>query len=167
MFVERLRTLWGERGGGSGTSALGVLQIVLCNTESGPRVAEELGAYSTHTRGIAHGGFAVPCSTQERRAARRELKNLAKTEVVSEEEQAKRLAELELREHEELLHSQLRDTSQVAITLPACFWCRTAVHTIELVHSAVIAHIDELGQANGRGAEYCTSSSKIDARQCP
>lgn len=52
-------------------------------------------------------------STQERRAARRELKNLAKTEAVSEEEQAKKLAELELREHEELLHSQLSDTSQV------------------------------------------------------
>ena len=53
-------------------------------------------------------------STQERRAARRELKNLAKTEAVSEEEQAKKLAEVELREQEELLHSQLNDTSQVA-----------------------------------------------------
>ncbi|CAM9878888.1 unnamed protein product, partial [Hapterophycus canaliculatus] len=54
----------------------------------------------------------APPSTQERRAARRELKTLAKTEAVSEEEQAKKLADLELREQEELLHSQLSDTSQ-------------------------------------------------------
>lgn len=53
------------------------------------------------------------CSTQERKAARRELKNLAKTEAISEEEQAKKLAELELQEQEDLLHSQLSDTSQV------------------------------------------------------
>lgn len=53
------------------------------------------------------------CSTQERRAARRELKTLAKTEAVSEEEQAKKLAELELKEQEELFHSQLSETSQV------------------------------------------------------
>lgn len=52
-------------------------------------------------------------STQERRAARRELKTLAKSEAVSEEEQAARMAELDLREQEELWHSQLCDTSQV------------------------------------------------------
>eukprot|EP00903_Cladosiphon_okamuranus_P007562 g7336.t1 len=57
----------------------------------------------------------APPSTQEQRAARRELKNLAKTEAVSEEEQAKKLAELELREQEELLHSQLSDTSQPSL----------------------------------------------------
>lgn len=72
-------------------------------------------------------------STQERRAARRELKTLAKTEAVSEEEQAKKLAELELKEQEELLHSQLSDTSQVshirvedgskeARSLPSALW---------------------------------------------
>lgn len=48
-----------------------------------------------------------------KRAARKELKSLAKSEVVNEEEQAKETAELELREQEELLHSQLSDTSQV------------------------------------------------------
>ncbi|CAN0147132.1 unnamed protein product [Ectocarpus sp. 6 AP-2014] len=57
----------------------------------------------------------APPSTQERRAARRELKTLAKTEAVSEEEQAKKLAELELKEQEELLHSQLSDTSQPSL----------------------------------------------------
>lgn len=51
-------------------------------------------------------------STQERRAARRELKTLAKCEAVNEEEQAKRMIEIELREQEELT-SQLADTSQV------------------------------------------------------
>ncbi|CAB1108352.1 unnamed protein product [Ectocarpus sp. CCAP 1310/34] len=56
----------------------------------------------------------APPSTQERRAARRELKTLAKTEAVSEEEQAKKLAELEIKEQDELLHSQLSDTSQLA-----------------------------------------------------
>ena len=54
------------------------------------------------------------CSTQERRAARRELKTLAKAEAVSEEAQAKKLAEMEMREQEEMLNSQLADTSQVA-----------------------------------------------------
>lgn len=66
------------------------------------------------------------CSTQERRAARRELKTLAKTEAVSEEEQAKRLAELELREQEELLHSQLSDTSQVTL-VDSTLWCTCAL----------------------------------------
>lgn len=62
--------------------------------------------------------LAAPvCSTQERRGARRELKNLAKKEALSEEEQAKKLAELELKEQEELLHSQLSDTSQVSLVL--------------------------------------------------
>lgn len=56
-------------------------------------------------------------STQERRGARRELKNLAKKEALSEEEQAKKLADLELKEQEELLHSQLSDTSQVSMIL--------------------------------------------------
>lgn len=61
---------------------------------------------------------AVPMlSTQERRGARRELKNLAKKEALSEEEQAKKLADLELKEQEELLHSQLSDTSQVCMLL--------------------------------------------------
>ncbi|CAM9167382.1 unnamed protein product [Pylaiella littoralis] len=54
-------------------------------------------------------------STQERRGARRELKNLAKKEALSEEEQAKKLADLELKEQEELLHSQLSDTSQPSL----------------------------------------------------
>lgn len=52
-------------------------------------------------------------STQERRSARRELKTLAKSEAVSEQEQARRMAELELREQEKLLHAQVADTSQV------------------------------------------------------
>ena len=56
-------------------------------------------------------------STQERRDARRQLKTLAKTETVSEEEQARKQAELELKEQEDLLHSQLCDTSQVTLLL--------------------------------------------------
>lgn len=59
--------------------------------------------------------FCPLCSTQERRDARRKLKTLAKAEAVSEEEQAKKQAELELKEQEELLHSQLCDTSQVTL----------------------------------------------------
>lgn len=57
--------------------------------------------------------FYVVSSTQEKRAARKELKTLAKKETTNEDEQARRLAEVELREQEELLHSQLSDTSQV------------------------------------------------------
>eukprot|EP00904_Undaria_pinnatifida_P013262 jgi/Undpi1/9066/HiC_scaffold_26.g11526.m1 len=58
---------------------------------------------------------AAPPSTQERRDARRQLKTLAKTETVSEEEQARKQAELELKEQEDLLHSQLCDTSQPSL----------------------------------------------------
>lgn len=81
-------------------------------------------------------------STQERRAARRELKTLAKAEAVGEEEQARRLAELELREQEELLHSQLSDTSQVghgrqcALSAPACLVISSlSVHAMYALHA--------------------------------
>lgn len=52
-------------------------------------------------------------STQEKRAARKQLKTLAKSEATIDEEQARKMAELEIREQEELVHSQLADTSQV------------------------------------------------------
>lgn len=80
------------------------------------------------------------CSTQERRGARRELKNLAKKEAVSEEEQAKKLADLELREQEELLHSQLCDTSQVGLLCIAIKCKILLLHGYRFVHVPEYAH---------------------------
>ncbi|CAM9614854.1 unnamed protein product [Choristocarpus tenellus] len=57
-------------------------------------------------------------STKQRRAARRELKTLTKAEAANDEEQAKRLEEVELKEQEDLLYSQLSDTSQQPSLLP-------------------------------------------------
>ncbi|CAM9572540.1 unnamed protein product [Sphacelaria rigidula] len=58
---------------------------------------------------------AAPPSTQEKRAARKQLKTLAKSEATIDEEQARKMAELEIREQEELVHSQLADTSQPSL----------------------------------------------------
>ncbi|CAM9321461.1 unnamed protein product [Discosporangium mesarthrocarpum] len=54
-------------------------------------------------------------STKERKAARRELKTLTKAEIVKEEEQIRRMEELELKEQEDLLRSQISDTSQPSL----------------------------------------------------
>lgn len=52
-------------------------------------------------------------STQERRWARRELKTLAKSEAASDEQQARRMAELQLKEQEEALNTKPSETPQV------------------------------------------------------
>ncbi|CAN0242881.1 unnamed protein product, partial [Ascophyllum nodosum] len=74
----------------------------------------DVGEGKTGGKGKGNAKLAPP-STQERRAARRELKTLAKAEAVSEEAQAKKLAAMEMREQEEMLNSQLADTSQPSL----------------------------------------------------